>query len=497
MRWLRLSLRGRIIAVFAAMVAMVMIGEAIILWYASHMNSLLATVIEREFQLYRTGQDMELALANQKGLLTYYLVDGDNKWLQSLGEQREIFRRYLERARELELDDQQERRIQAIGAKFGEYAAAKDEAINDYQKSTRLGSISALHEKQREIFFSLLEACRRFNEEQWQRIVAAQTEGARLTRELHWAQIGGLTSFASLCAFFIFILYKQLLGPIRGLAIKTGGAPGENYRDEVHSLALSLDDMMRQFDEKSDELARSRRHLLQVERLAMVGELAAGVAHTIRNPFTSIKMRMFSLTRSLSLSEVQNEDLQVIADEITRIDRIVQNFLEFARPPKLRLSPHRLGEVVQSVLNLLEYRLKSFNVEVQHYPCDQVGPVLLDSDRIKEALVNLLINACEAMDGGGGIDIVEGVENDPQLGAVATLMVRDHGPGIPIALLDKVTTPFFTTKEEGSGLGLSIVARIVREHRGKLEVGAAPQGGAQCTMKLPLSGRHDEPHPHH
>jgi signal transduction histidine kinase len=497
MRWLRLSLRGKIVAVFAAMVAMVMIGEAVILWYASQMNTLLAKVIDREFQLYRTGQDMELALANQKGLLTYYLVDGDNKWLQSLGEQREIFRRYLERARELDLDDQQERRIKAIGAKFGEYATAKDEAIDGYQQSSRLGSISTLHEKQREIFFSLLEACRRFNEEQWQRILAAQAEGARLTGELRWAQVGGLTFFIILCAVFIFILYRQLLGPIRGLAIKTGGAPGENYRDEVHSLSLSLDDMMRQFDEKSDELARSRRHLLQVERLAMVGELAAGVAHTIRNPFTSIKMRMFSLTRSLSLSEVQNEDLQVIADEITRIDRIVQNFLEFARPPKLRLAPIRLGEIVESVLTLLEYRLKSFNVEVRHQPCDQAGTVLLDGDRIKEALVNLLINACEAMEGGGHIDIVEGVAEDPQLGAVATLVVRDNGPGIPTALLDKVTTPFFTTKEEGSGLGLSIVARIVREHRGKLEIGAAPQGGAQCILKLPLPGRNDEPHPHH
>jgi signal transduction histidine kinase len=497
MKWLTLSLRGKIVAVFAAMVAMVMIGEAVILWYASQMNTLLATVIDHEFQLYRTAQDMELALANQKGLLTYYLVDGDNKWLQSLGEQREIFRRYLERARDLELDDQQAKRIKEIGTKFGEYAAAKDEAIDGYQQSSRLGSISSLHEKQREIFFSLLEACRHFNEEQWQRILAAQAEGVRLTGELRWAQVGGLTSFIILCAFFMVILYRQLLEPIRGLAIKTGGTPGENYRDEVHSLAHSLDDMMRQFDEKSDELARSRRHLLQVERLAMVGELAAGVAHTIRNPFTSIKMRMFSLTRSLSLSEVQNEDLQVIADEITRIDRIVQNFLEFARPPKLRLAPARLGEVVESVLTLLEYRLKSFNVEVQHHPCDQAATVPLDADRIKEALVNLLINACEAMEAGGEVDIVEGMEDDPQLGAVATLTVRDNGPGIPSALLDKVTTPFFTTKEEGSGLGLSIVARIVREHRGKLEICAAPQGGVQCTLKLPLPGRNDEPHPHH
>ena len=497
MKWPRPSLRGKIVAVFAAMMLLVMAGEVAILWYATHMNGLLATVVDKEFQLYRTAQDMELALANQKGLLTYYLVDGDGKWLQSLGQQREIFQRYLLAAGELRPGGEQEERLRVIADRFRDYAAAKDVAIAGYQKGPRPGSISTLHEKQREILFSLLEECRRFSVTQWRRIAAAQEEGARLTARLRLAQIGGLSLFFLLCAVFLFILYRQLLEPLRGLAIKTGGVPDDNYRDEVHSLALSLDDMMRQFDEKSDELARSRRHLLQVERLAMVGELAAGVAHTIRNPFTSIKMRMFSLTRSLSLSEVQNEDLQVIADEITRIDRIVQNFLEFARPPKLRLAPCRLGEIVASVLTLLEYRLKSYGVEVRHQACPQLEAVLVDADRIKEALVNLLINACEAMTGGGAIDIVEGLEDDGELGPVATLAVCDNGPGIPDALLDKVTTPFFTTKEEGSGLGLSIVARIVREHRGRLEIGASSGGGAQCTMKLPLAGRGDEPRSHH
>ncbi len=123
---------------------------------------------------------------------------------------------------------------------------------------------------------------------------------------------------------------------------------------------------MRDFGETSDELARSRKNLLQAERMVMVGELAAGVAHTIRNPFTSIKMRMFSLGRSLKLTETQAEDLQVISDEIARIDRIVENFLEFARSPKLRLRECYLRDIVNSVITLLEYRLKAYNVEL-HY----------------------------------------------------------------------------------------------------------------------------------
>ena len=467
------------------------------LWYAYRMDAMLGTMVEKEFMLYRTAQDMELALANQKGLLTYYLVDGDGNWLKSLGQQREIFNRYLQEAKAMPLNGEQRQMLAEIGEKYAEYAAAKDVAIENYQGSVTFSSVSSLHEKQRAIFFSLLELCRGFSQEQWRRITGIEDAGSALTKKLRMLQFCAIAVFVMLCLLFLYILYKHILGPIRGLAIKTGGSPQESLWDEVGSLTHALKGMMLQFDQTSDELARSRRHLLQVERMAMVGELAAGVAHTIRNPFTSIKMRMFSLTRSLALNDVQNEDLQVISDEITRIDRIVQNFLEFARPPKLRLEKCGLGNVIKSVLTLLEYRLKAYNVEIVYHHQPDLPPVMIDADRIKEALVNLLINACEAMENGGRIDIVESRRLDPLLGEVAVVTVTDTGPGIPPAIIDKVVTPFFTTKEEGSGLGLSIVARIAREHRGKFLISSAPGKGAECTLQLPVDGEGHESHSDH
>jgi signal transduction histidine kinase len=490
-----LSLRAKIVGIFVAMISIVLVGEGGMLWYTFSMDSMVSTMVEKEFLLYRTAQDMELTLANQKGLLTYYLVDGDSKWLKSLSQQREVFNRYLEQARAMDLHPEQRTQINLIARKFAEYAAAKDDAIENYQSGAQLGSISNLHEKQREIFFSLLEQCRDFSEEQWRRINEKQNTGSILTKKMRMGQLGAIVTFAILCMLFMFILYKYILRPIRGLAIKTGGAPQESYWDEVDSLAHSLKGMMREFDQTSDELAKSRRHLLQAERMAMVGELAAGVAHTIRNPFTSIKMRMFSLTRSLHLDAVQNEDLQVIADEIIRIDRIVQNFLEFARPPKLRLAECCLGDVIRSVLTLLEYRLKAYNVEVSYTYRPELKLVRVDADRIKEAMVNLVINACEAMEGGGHISIVESRGTDPDLGEIAIITVSDNGPGIPPTIIDKVITPFFTTKEEGSGLGLSIVSRIVREHSGRFIIKAAPVRGAECTLQLPVKGARHESHP--
>jgi signal transduction histidine kinase len=227
-----------------------------------------------------------------------------------------------------------------------------------------------------------------------------------------------------------------------------------------------------------------------MERMAVVGELAAGVAHTIRNPFTSIKMRMFSLARSLDLDDVQNEDLTVISDEIGRIDKIVQNFLEFARPPKIRFEECRLGTLINSVITLMEYRLRKYRVEIAYDFQPDLPKVSLDSDRIKEALVNLFTNSCEAMETGGRIEIFETREHDPDLGEVAVITLRDSGPGIPEEIIHKVTAPFFTTKEDGSGLGLSIVARIVREHEGRLTISSSTD---QCTeFKIILPAKRDD-----
>jgi signal transduction histidine kinase len=483
-----LSLRSKIGCVFSAMAIIVVIGGGSMFWYTHQIDTMLVSMVQKEFVLYKTAQDMELALANQKGLLTYYLVDGDVKWLKSLGEYRQIFYQIIEQAQRLELTPNQRQAVEIISEKYAVYAQAKDLAIENYKSKNLQGTISSLHEKQRDVFSGVLKLCRDFSHDQWQVILNAEEASNVLSRNLRMVAFIAIAMFTLLCTVFLFILYKNILGPIRGLAIETGSSAQESSRDEVDSLTHSLKGMMRDFGETSDELARSRKNLLQAERMVMVGELAAGVAHTIRNPFTSIKMRMFSLGRSLKLTETQSEDLQVISDEIARIDRIVENFLEFARPPKLRLRECCLGDIINSVITLLEYRLRAYNVEL-HYDCQPDLPkVRVDADRIKEALVNLVINACEAMETGGRILITETRERHSKIGDVVAVTVSDSGPGISEAIIDKVVTPFFTTKEEGSGLGLSIVTRIVREHNGKFIVSLNPDKGAQCIILLPTGG---------
>jgi signal transduction histidine kinase len=196
-------------------------------------------------------------------------------------------------------------------------------------------------------------------------------------------------------------------------------------------------------------------------------------------------MRLFSLNRTLGLSDAQEDDFQVISEEIRHIDTIVQNFLEFSRPPKLKMQMVSPSEVVDLAIQLLQHRLSSYDVDVHVERKTRLPEILVDPEQLKEVFVNLVVNACEAMRGGGSIVIREEVDFVEPLGRVIVIRVSDDGPGIPESIQDKVFQPFFTTKEEGTGLGLSIVTRIVEEHGGQISVTSKEGEGTTFIITLP------------
>jgi signal transduction histidine kinase len=197
-------------------------------------------------------------------------------------------------------------------------------------------------------------------------------------------------------------------------------------------------------------------------------------------------MRLFSLKRSLAMSPSQKEDFEVIAEEIRHLDAIVRNFLEFSRPPKLKMQRLSPSDVVDGAVQLLRYRLEFYGVEVKLRRDQRLPEILADPDQLREVLANLLVNAYEAMVHGGVITIREEQGLDPALGPAAVIRVSDTGPGIPPSIRDKVFQPFFSTKEEGTGLGLSIATRIIEDHGGRLELESKENEGATFIITLPL-----------
>lgn len=297
-----------------------------------------------------------------------------------------------------------------------------------------------------------------------------------------------------------WVLLRQVLGPIRSLARdaalgpalkpdEAGGPtqqPDQGSADEVRAVGELVHGLLRDVDQTHTLLEESRLHLMQSEKLALVGKLAAGVAHSVRNPLTSVKMRLFSLERGLDLSPTQREDFEVISEEIRHLDTIVRNFLEFSRPPRPKFQHMSPSDVVDMTLNLLKHRLETYGVDVRLVRERPLPEVDVDPEQLKEALVNLILNACDAMGENGRIEITEEIGFVDPLGRVAILQLADSGPGIPPEIQDQVFQPFYSTKEEGTGLGLAIAKRILEEHGGYIHLKPSDKQGATFVLVLPL-----------
>ena len=303
---------------------------------------------------------------------------------------------------------------------------------------------------------------------------------------------GGLLLLAVCsCLVFLWLLHMRVWRPLRHVYHELGGARQEETSDdEVQALARRVRRLHEKIQRTEAQLEESHENLRHTEKLALVGKLAAGVAHSIRNPLTGVKLRLFSMTKGLELNAKQAEDLDAINDAVRHMEAIASNFLEFSRRPRLSKAPLALWQVVDNTLSLLKPRLQSFQVRVEMHRQDTMPLVDGDAEQLREALANLVINACEAMGVGGTLTLTEESGQLAPLGKVAVLRVADSGPGISAEMQEAIFQPFISTKAEGTGLGLPMAQRIFEEHGGWLHLHSAPGRGATFVAVLPA--RKDE-----
>ena len=243
----------------------------------------------------------------------------------------------------------------------------------------------------------------------------------------------------------------------------------------------------------AEELAETNRRLEQAqeearrsERLAALGQLTAGLAHEIRNPLAVIKGSAETLTRRLqSADPVTTEVAGYISSEVNRLNTIVTRFLNFARPLKLERRPTQIPPLLDRALKVAYERWPEAKVEVAQQYSENLPEMSVDPDLCEQAFVNLVLNAYEAMtDTGGRLTVRVGAANSDGRHGVE-VGIEDTGPGIPPELHEQVFNPFFTTKKEGVGLGLSLVSKIVDDHRGWIRISSEPGKGACFRLFLP------------
>ena len=256
------------------------------------------------------------------------------------------------------------------------------------------------------------------------------------------------------------------------------GVLADRERRQREMLKLRTDELSRVYSELQDNFERMKR----AERLYAAGQLSAGLAHEIRNPLASIAGAVGMLRRDRLSEQRRAECLEIINKERERLERLLTSFLDFARPRPPRYQTTDVEEVLDSVLDLSSHAVLDGAVRLRKEVADGLPAVKCDPEQLKQVLLNLAINAIQAMREGGEIAVSARVQDGKAL-----IQVKDQGPGISPEHLEKIFDPFFTTKEHGSGLGLSVAHQIVEQHSGVLTVERNPDRGMTFSVLLPLT----------
>lgn len=231
------------------------------------------------------------------------------------------------------------------------------------------------------------------------------------------------------------------------------------------------------------ELERTQASLIRTEKLASLGQLAAGVAHEINNPLASIIIFAHLILKSLPPDDPRRADVQLIIDESNRAKEIVQGLLSFARETKMRPGATNINQILEDVLTLVANQSLFHNIKIEKSLSDGLPATHADSTQLKQVFLNIILNAAQAMNGNGNLSI----SSEPDAtNRQITIKIRDTGPGISPEVLGKMFDPFFTTKEKGTGLGLAISYGIVERHQGKINVETEMGRGSTFIVTLPI-----------
>ena len=230
------------------------------------------------------------------------------------------------------------------------------------------------------------------------------------------------------------------------------------------------------------------------DRLAALGEMAAAIAHEVKNPLAGIEVMAGILKRQLTESPDAQNILADIIKEAKMANVIVQEVLAFVRPLRLQVEDVSLGDVVRDAVTMAESHWQKGKIEIRVEVPESLRPIQGDPHQLRQIFTNFVTNAFEAMNGAGTIEItavaIDGEEESTTAeqtpGPMVMITITDTGPGIPPEVMDRIFSPFFTTKPQGSGLGLAIVRKIVDAHDGRIDVGQRPGGGTVFRVTLPV-----------
>lgn len=456
--------------------------------YISHLQSNLASILSNNVRSLQAAQELEIRVRQLRFHTLLSLMDPGPKRLVPITDDHQHFEAALKNAREACQTSEELACVGDIETAYRKYHEVQIHLSADTIRAHSAADFAKVAD--RHPVRKVVDHCKDLLNLNKTKLRQTADESRRVSDQANLA-----------------MLVLGLAGPIGGLVMGYGVARGLSHsiyrlsvrvRDmaqhldekvgsvrvvadgDIHSLDRQMEHIIGKIEDVADRLQQHQRELIRAEQLSTMGQLAAGVAHEVRNPLTGIKLLVEAALRARNPRPLGTEDLRMIHREVARLEQTVQGFLDFARMPRAERVPCDLREVVAQARELVRVRARQQNVEIAVAAPEEPMTALVDRGQFGTVLVNLFINALDAMPGGGRIDVDLKLADDG-----VRLTVSDTGSGIPPELAERLFRPFTTSKPQGTGLGLSISARILEEHGGAITAANRSEGGARFTITLP------------
>jgi len=486
------------IAISLVLLALGIVGG----WYVNHLQKSTAALVALDMSTIRAAEQTVFGMNEIHVELTDFLLSGKRSHLDAVAEKCARAERLLAET-ELLVDDANEKALaKKIREGFDRFQLAFQEVMKAAEENKTRPEVERLIDAS--LDRGVLEPARE--------LLVMEEELVRKSGDYNQKLAGRI-------AFFLFLV--GVCGAVAGLVAGFGIARSvsrsivELYlqireasgrlEEVVGPVALApaagidnFDDILRRMADHAgavvDRLQQNQTKMLRTEQMAALGQLAAGLAHELRNPLTAMKMLLAGAVESGDAGRLTARDLAVLITETARLERSIQAFLDFARPPKLEKRSRDVRDAVRQTLDLVAARSKQQSVRLESDLPDRPVVIKADHEQIRQLLLNLVLNAMDAQMQGGAVKIglseaavdraIDAAPGEPTPQTWITLTVADQGPGIGAGLGERIFDPYVSTKETGLGLGLAICRRIVEDHGGQIGVVNSP-GGALFTVRLP------------
>ncbi len=464
----------KILIMFQFMMIPVIMIFIVLLVITHKMQDLHGGILLKNLISITAAYNVENSLLNLKELKTNYILDGDKKWLKEFDVKVETFNYWYNQAFQVANTEEERDLLSIMSLEFSSYMKAHKEIIYLADSGQKDRAIKLLLIKSMNHYNAIYGKCEDLITNNRDVITEAEGKLKRYINNSRYLAYVIIICFIILGVLLVIIITKSIVDPIKEIEKASDGLM------TVNTDKVEMESLRERFQMMIATITSNQEKLIVSERRAAVGEIAAGISHELNNPIGIICGFAELLLQKKTLTDGDMEFIEDIHGEAVRCKKLLGELLDFARTPSPCYIRNNLKNVILETVKLLKNQDKYKNVQFKFNCLNDEGEIEIDAVQIKQVLLNIMLNSCEAMDYKGSLDII--LSYTP---VSAEVKISDDGPGVKDDEKRKIFTPFYTTKNKGVGLGLAICRDIVEKHNGTIEIGGEPGHGAEFVISIP------------